>query len=244
MEGKTVKKFALLTSILLLLLTTSCQKSSNENTSTVFTQPVYHWGDMTGETLTVWGSMDLNREYILKAFQRYEELTQNTLEIVEIDKNEIDSQMLSALHGEIKMPDIFVSYGGTNIDAFSPNDNFYDFSEEEWVNDLTNTSINQTVYNGEIIGLPLWEASISGTIYNKTIFKKYGIEVPQNQDEFMEVCETLLKNGITPIYLPAKEISMLLYQFPLDTLVEDSELLAKLNRNEIGYEDIVVLKRF
>lgn len=239
MEGKTVKKFALLTSVFMLLLTTSCQKSGNENTSTVFTQPVYHWGDTTGETLTVWGSMDLNREYILKAFQRYEELTQNTLEIVEIDKNEIDSQMLSALHGEIKMPDIFVSYGGTNIDAFSPNDNFYDFSEEEWVNDLTNTSINQTVYNGEIIGLPLWEASISGTIYNKTIFKKYGIEVPQNQDEFMEVCETLLKNGITPIYLPAKEISMLLYQFPLDTLVEDSELLAKLNRNEIGYEDIV-----
>lgn len=232
-----MKRIAILTS-LLLILTVGCQKSNNENTSAVFTQPVYNWGEISGETLTVWGSMDLNREYIYKAFQRYEELTNNTLEIVQIEKNKIDEQMVSAINGEIKMPDIFVSYGGTNIDAFSPNETFYDFSNAEWVNDLTTTSINQTVYNGEIIGLPLWEASISGVIYNKTLFKKYGIEIPQNQAEFMEACDILLDNGITPMYLPAKEISMLLYQFPLDTLVEDSEILVKLNRNEIGYEDI------
>lgn len=233
-----MKRIAVLTTVFLLLFTAGCQKSSNGNTLNNFTQPVYDWGNITDETLTVWGSMDLNRDYINKAFQRYEELTHNTLEIVQIDKNKIDEQLLSAIHGEIDMPDIFVSYGGTNIDAFSPNDNFYDFSDAEWVNDLTNTSINQTVYNGEIIGLPLWEASISGTIYNKELFKKYGIEIPQNQDEFMQACEILLSNGITPLYLPAKEISMLLYQFPLDTLVENSETLAKLNRSEIGYEDI------
>lgn len=237
MEGKAVKRIAIVAS-LFLLLNVGCQKSNKDDALTVFTQPVYNWGEITGETLTVWGSMDLNREYIYKAFQRYEELTHNTLEIVQIEKNDIDKQLLSAIHGDIKMPDIFVSYGGTNIDAFSPNENFYDFSEAEWVNDLTTTSINQTVYNGEIIGLPLWEASISGTIYNKTLFNKYGIEIPQNQAEFMEACDTLLKNGITPMYLPAKEISMLLYQFPLDTLVENSEILNKLNHNEIGYEDI------
>lgn len=237
MEGKAVKRIAIVAS-LFLLLNVGCQKSNKDDALTVFTQPVYNWGEITGETLTVWGSMDLNREYIYKVFQRYEELTHNTLEIVQIEKNDIDEQLQSAIHGDIKMPDIFVSYGGTNIDAFSPNENFYDFSEAEWVNDLTTTSINQTVYNGEIIGLPLWEASISGTIYNKTLFNKYGIEIPQNQAEFMEACDTLLKNGITPMYLPAKEISMLLYQFPLDTLVENSEILNKLNHNEIGYEDI------
>lgn len=220
-------------------MVTGCQNLSQEDTKQAFTEPQYEWGEISGKTLTVWGiSPDLDRDYIQKAFQRYEKLTNNTLEVVHFEKDKIIQQMTKALDGKIDMPDIFVSYGGTNIDALNPTENFYDFSDARWIDDLTNTSINQTVYDGKIIGLPLWEASVSGTIYNKELFEKYNIEIPQTQAEFMEVCETLLSHGITPLYLPAKEISMLLYQFPLDSLVEDSTILNKLNSNDIGYEDV------
>lgn len=236
------RKFVLTWIIILVLSITGCQNMSPKDSKQVFSEPMYEWGKISGETLTVWGSADLNRDYIKKAFQRYEKLTKNTIEVTKIDKDKITEKMLSALKGEVEMPDIFVSYGGTNIDAFDPSENFYDFSQAQWVDDLTTTSINQTVYNGKIIGLPLWEASISGTLYNKAIFDKYNIEIPRTQAEFMDVCQTLLKHGITPLYLPAKEISMLLYQFPLDSLVEDTEILEKLNQNEIGYEDIMGFK--
>lgn len=234
-----MKKSIFIWGVLLSLLITGCHHFMPEEKKDIFTEPQYEWGNISGKSLIIWGiAPDLDRDYIKKACQRYEDLTHNTIEIIQYDKDKINEQMTKALNGEIEMPDIFVSYGGTNIDAFNPIDNFYDFSDASWINDLTNTSINQTVYNGKIIGLPLWEASISGTIYNKDIFDKYNIEVPKTQQEFMNVCETLLQQGITPLYLPAKEISMLLYQFPLDTLVENSDILKNLNTNEIGYQDI------
>lgn len=236
---KKIPQLALISAFIIAL--SGCQQNNieQEESRQSFKEPQYQWGDIKDETLTIWGiAPDMDRSYIQKACKRYESLTSNKLEIVQITKDDINERMQSALQGEEAMPDIFVTYGGTNIDAYDPIENFYDFSDAEWVQDLTSTSINQTVYHGKIIGLPFWEASISGTLYNKELFNEYDIEIPATQDEFMKVCEKLLANGITPMYMPAKEISMLLYQFPLDTIVEDSEIMKALNNGEIGYSDI------
>lgn len=209
-----------------------------------FTQPQYEWGTGAGETLTVWGaSPDLERSYIIKAFARYEELTGNQLNVVQMPKDEFARKMLAAFDGDEDKPDIVFSYGGTNIEAYHPDENFYDFTGAQWVDDLTDTSINQTVYNGKIIGLPHWEASVSGTLYNKDIFEKHHLSVPKTQEEFMAVCETLMDEGVTPLYLPGKEISMLLYQFPLDAVIEDADVLAGLNDGNLGYADIPDMKK-
>lgn len=241
------KRVALLiVACFLLTLVTGCaqQKNSLPAKAEAFTEPVYDWGKSSGDKLIIWGVYpDLERSYIKKAFDRYEELTGNDLEVVQIPKEEFEKRMQASVKGEIEKPDILLSYGGTNIEAYHPDENFYDFTEAPWVDDLTDTSINQTIYNGKVIGLPHWEASISGTLYNKEIFAKYGLDIPENQEQFMEACSVLKKNGITPLYLPAKEISMLLYQFPLDSIVMDSETLEKLNEGKIGYADIPLMKK-
>lgn len=215
------------------------QKTENITAVNPFTQPQYEWGTGAGETLTVWGAYpDLERSYLTKAFERYEELTGNQLELVQMPKEEYARKMSAAFNGDGEQPDIILSYGGTSIENYHPDDNFYDFTGAPWVEDLTDTSINQTVYHGKIIGLPHWEASVSGTLYNKELFAKYKLSVPRTQEEFMEVCEGLAANGIIPMYLPGKEISMLLYQFPLDAVVEDADTLAGLNEGSLGYADI------
>lgn len=209
-----------------------------------FSEPQYDWGKSTGETLTVCGVYpDLERSYITKAFDRYRSLTGNELEIVQMPKEEFEQYMIAAVNGEAEKTDILFSYGGTNIESFLPEENFYDFTDAGWVDDLTDASINQTIYNGKVIGLPHWEASISGTLYNKEIFSRYNLEIPQTQQEFMETCAVLLENGITPMYLPGKEISMLLYQFPLDSLVEDPGVLKGLNDGSLGYSDIPEIRQ-
>lgn len=228
---------------ILVLSGCSVQTKKVEESLNGFSSPQYNWDNAYGDPLVLWGIPDLDRSYITKAFERYRELTGNELEVVLIPQNEFEEKMNLAFVKGGEKPDIVFSYGGTNIEKYNPDENFYDFTNEPWVEDLTDTSINQTIYNGRIIGLPHWEASVSGTIYNKKLFEKYNLEIPTTQEEFMQVCETFYINGITPLYMPCKELTMLLYQFPLDTIVEDADILKQLNDGSLSYADIPQMKQ-
>lgn len=238
------KNFTIIGILVACFMISGCQKvDATKQKTPVFEEPVYEWGAVTNQTITLWGvAPDMDRSYIQKACQRYEDLTGNQIKIIQYTKDEIKEKLTQALQGGTQAPDVFVNYGGSNIDAYDPEQNFYDFSDAEWVNDLTKTSINQTVYHGKIIGLPHWEASISGTLYNKELFEAHDLQVPSTQEEFMDVCEALLAQGIIPMYLPGKEISMLLYQFPMDSIVEHSDTLKKLNDGTIGLSDLPEMK--
>lgn len=58
--------------------------------------------------------------------------------------------------------------------------------------------------NGKTYALPL-EFNIAPIYYNKEIFQKYNIEIPQTYDEFKTVIKTLSDNGIAPIALGNKD---------------------------------------
>ena len=66
-------------------------------------------------------------------------------------------------------------------------------------------------------------------LYNTEIFEQYNLEVPTTWDEFMDVCETLKSNGVTPIamgdgeqWAAAHYIAALNVQLvPFDTLEKD-----------------------
>lgn len=236
-----MKKFLLISSLLLTLLVGGCSTAkSDTQLRDLFPEPAYQWGNISGQTITIWyreGEGD--RPYFLKAISRYEEMTGNTIKLI---AKPVDGYALSAAASLDKPDDesfdILLSQGGTNIEVLRPDKTFVDFSESPWVHDVTISALNQAVYNGKVVGLPAMEASLSGTLYNKELFKKYNLSPPTNQQEFMEVCDVLLAQGITPLYLPYKEITMLLYQFPLDAIVEDRDILDALNEGKIGYSDI------
>lgn len=210
-----------------------------------FEQPQYHWGDSSGQTIVIWGDEnELDRPYMKKAFERYQKLTGNVIRLVGLTKQEIEQRVPKVFSSDaIDKPDVLLSYGGNNIAQLHPDENFYDFTNAPWVDDLTGTAINQTIYNGKVIGLPHWEASISGTLYNEEIFQKYGLTVPRTQTEFLAVCEKLRENGVTPLYLPYKAITMLLYQFPMDSIIRDAETLASLNSGTLSYSGIPEMKK-
>lgn len=76
-----------------------------------------------------------------------------------------------------------------------------DFTEEPWVPKLKNPQ-QVTYSDGKIYGFPfLQNSGVGGIIYNKDIFEKYDIRIPENEKEFYDVCERLKSLGIFPVLL-------------------------------------------
>lgn len=244
MQKKIIIKLTLFVSVIFLL--SSCTSGSGkESTSQGSEKPIYEWGTIEGKTVSVWGDRDdLSRPYISSAFEAYQEQTNNKINIVSLSKDELDNKVPIAFASDTKeKPDLLFQYGGTNVENLDPDKNFYDFTQAPWIDDLSDTAINQSIFNGKVIGLPYGEVSVSGTLYNKKIFKDLGIKIPQTQDEFLDVCETLLQNGITPMYLPYAEITMLLYQFPMDSIFTNKDTLDRINNGTLSYSDIPEMKK-
>ncbi len=112
---------------------------------------------------------------------------------------------------------------------------------EEWVSRMYPTSVKAVSDGGNVYGITFPGPKMYFYIYNKTIFEKYNLTPPKSYAEFKQVCSTLLKNGVTPVFeattngwhqvLPLFETGGLY-------LSKDPELYDKLNKNEINLDRI------
>jgi raffinose/stachyose/melibiose transport system substrate-binding protein len=84
--------------------------------------------------------------------------------------------------------------------------NVFEFANAGWLLDLSKETVLTKVvpsmktavtYKGKAYALPMDVAGI-GIIYNKDIFKKYGLKPPATFNELRSVCTILKKNKITP----------------------------------------------
>ncbi len=192
-----------------------------------------------GVTLTLYGSADdLAKPYMQKIISMWEEATGNTIDQQGLDTDNAETIALTKFTtGDI--PDLYMHFGNSNLQNFNPEENFVDWSDAEWVSDIQDSVKEQAIYNDKVIGLPFWEASYSGTIYNKKIFEELGLKQPSSQEEFDAICETLIENDIQPIYCGIADGWPLLYQFALDPVLEaNPEYLDKLNAGEMNFADI------
>ena len=72
--------------------------------------------------------------------------------------------------------------------------------DEEWKNSFNGGILDPLTYDGEVYAIPT-QQSTAIMYYNKAIFDKYGLEVPTTYDEYVQVCDTLKENGVTPVAL-------------------------------------------
>ncbi|CAN5705607.1 hypothetical protein BH10CHL1_BH10CHL1_16930 [soil metagenome] len=94
--------------------------------------------------------------------------------------------------------------------------------------------------NGKQYFLPIgysWNA----IYYNKQIFAQYNLQPPKNWDEFMQICDTLLANGVTPLALSGRNAFMAsLWIDYLDMRLNGPDFHHQLETGQIAYEDAKV----
>ncbi|MBQ9991132.1 MAG: carbohydrate ABC transporter substrate-binding protein [Lachnospiraceae bacterium] len=192
-----------------------------------------------GITLTLFCQADdLSKPYLQKMISLYEETTGNTINQQGLEVMNAEAIALDKFaSGDV--PDIYIDFGNTSLEKFEPEKNFVDWSDAPWVSDIEEAILPQATYQDWIVGLPFWESSHSGCFYNKKIFEQLDLQVPKTQAEFDAVCDTLVENGIQPIYLAAANSWPIFYQFALDPVLEEHpEYIDRLNAGEMTYADI------
>ena len=196
-------------------------------------------GDPDAQVLTLMGKKsDLEKSYMTRVFEAYETATGNRLEIISYEDNEYEA-LAQAQFEQGHVPDVFLHFHNADLARFDTEENFYYLNGESWVDDLTD-SARAYCQDGEgnLLGLPFWESSVSGCYYNKTLLDSLGLKPATTQKEFDMLCQALASTGYTPICWPADGCGWMV-QFAMDPIfADDPALLEKLNRNEITYADI------
>lgn len=72
-----------------------------------------------------------------------------------------------------------------------------DLSDMDFVDNLSESALYQSTYNGKVFSIPLSYTGF-GFAWNVDLLEEYGLTIPENLEEFIDVCEKLKCNGILP----------------------------------------------
>lgn len=104
---------------------------------------------------------------------------------------------------------------------------------EGWLDDSLRSAFT---YRDGVYGLPLIQGFYV-MFYNVAVFNRLGLSAPETWDEFISVCETLKKAGITPIGTTQANIWPVANWFSMLATAYDADWFMRLGANEASFLD-------
>lgn len=119
-------------------------------------------------------------------------------------QNDTYKQKLVVAMSSGQCPTMYIHWGGGPMNEYI--DSGFAVPITELMNKYSKVpflkaAIAQSTYKDEIYSVPYGGLGGSGVFYNKTIFEKCGLQVPQTIAELEKACETLKAKGYTPFSL-------------------------------------------
>ena len=139
--------------------------------------------------------------------------------------------------GEI--PDLLAYNSGSLMKMLNPSENFIDFTDDPLVYDRLSETFKQSTGDANgVYGVPLRCAGAGGVLYSRSMYEKYGLEVPETWEDFLANCEVLKENGEIacfgafgtpwPIVVPV-------FADNANVLAQEPDFAEKLNAGESWY---------
>lgn len=159
---------------------------------------------------------------------------------VEVLENEQYKNKIKVLSSSNELPDVGFTWAAGYMTPFVEGKLFAEL-DDVLDGGLKDSFVSGTTeayaVDGKTYGLPL-ELNIAPIYYNKEIFAKYNLEVPQTYSEFENVVKTLAKNGVAPIALGNKDrwTGSLWYMYLADR-IGGAEVLNKAINRTGSFED-------
>lgn len=153
------------------------------------------------------GSSKQHNMIVNDIIKEFEKQNPNVTVKQEILENEQYKNKLKVLAASNELPDVGMTWAAGFLEPyvkgnlFAPLDDVLDSGlKDQFVSGTTEAyAVNNKTY-----ALPL-ELNITPVYYNKEIFEKYHLDVPKTYEDFKNVVQTLVKNGVAPIALGNKD---------------------------------------
>ncbi len=199
-------------------------------------------------TIKLWhifgSDTDPNKKVLDEVTKKAEEKFNVKIE-VDTAENEAYKTKIKAAIAANETPDIFYSWGHGFVKPFVDAGKVLALDEyltADFKSHLTDTSLTGFQFNGKTYGLTT-DVNVACMFYNKELFDKYSIKIPETYDEFITAIKEFKKNGVTPLTVGAKEswtIAMFQDLFALRAV--GSEGIKKTMSKEQGFDDAGYLK--
>jgi raffinose/stachyose/melibiose transport system substrate-binding protein len=186
------------------LVLTGCSSSTNGNPSS----------SESGKKVTItfmhlWpaGSSKQQNMIVNEIIKEFEKQNPNVTVKQEVLENEQYKNKLKVLAASNELPDVGMTWAAGFLEPyvkgnlFAPLDDILNSGlKDKFVSGTTEAyAVNNKTY-----ALPL-ELNITPIYYNKKIFSKYHLEPPKTYEDFKNIVQTLVKNGVEPIALGNKD---------------------------------------
>lgn len=168
------------------------------------------------------------------------------LEISKIQGGSQGDQVLQTKFATDDLPDIIQVYKPQWVESYANGlDKLVDLTGLECVSEYDKKALDGTFqYNGKLYAVPVDSVVLSGVFYNKKVFEKAGVEIPQTWDEFLAACKKIKTEGVTPVYYSGKDawsvqpptISGLLND-AAEKETDTFGLMDQINTNKLKYKD-------
>ncbi|MBT2699562.1 extracellular solute-binding protein [Bacillus sp. ISL-40] len=198
------KKAYTLLLVLALLLTaglagcSGSDKASNESSSKKTIKFMHLWPA---------GSSKQQNLIVSDIIKQYEANHKDVKIEVEVLENEQYKNKMKVLSSSNELPDVGFTWAAGYMTPFVKGKLFSPL-DDVLSGGLKDSFVSGTTeayaLDGKTYGLPL-ELNIAPIYYNKEIFKKFNLEVPQTYSDFTNVVKTLASKGVAPIALGNKD---------------------------------------
>lgn len=118
---------------------------------------------------------------------------------------------------------------------------YLDLSGFDLLDDFLPSSLAPVTIGDKVYGVP-GLMHTDGLIYNKSMFERFGLEVPDTWEQFLEVCEIIKSKGVVPIAINSEWwVPQFFFGSMMTNNGADAAWTAKLERGEISADDPILI---
>ena len=140
-----------------------------------------------------------------------------------------------------EMSDICVYNSGALLAALNPSEYFADLkSDTKLVDRLDDTYKASVSIGGAVYGVPISSSFSGAVMYNKDLYEKYNLQVPDTWDDFMNNCKVLKDAGETAVIGSFGDnwtTQVVFLGDNANVMAQDPDFATKLSTGETTYSD-------